>query len=78
MPDVGSCLFCRLVELDLIEESALKRLIHVLLQIRGGNHDTIELFHLLQDDVLQRVLHFIHRILCPILTLADDGISLVK
>ena len=38
VPDAGARLFCRLFKLNLIEESALKCLVHVLLQVGGGNH----------------------------------------
>ena len=78
MPDAGTSLLRRSVELDLIEEPALEGLIHILLQVGGGDHDAVERFHLLQDDVLKLVLHLIDGILRPTLSLANDGISLIK
>ena len=77
-PDVGTGLFCGLIELNFIQKSALKSFIHILLQIGGGYHDAVKIFHLLQDDILQRVLHFVNGILCPILSFANDGICLIK
>ena len=68
----------RFVELDFIQEAALESFIHILLQISGGYEDAIEHFHLLQDDVLDTVLHLVHSTLCPVLTNADDGVSLVE
>ena len=78
VPDAGTSLLRRFLELDLIEESAFEGLIHIFLQVGGGDHDTLECLHLLQDDVLQRVLHLIDGILRPTLSLADDGICLIK
>ena len=67
-----------LVELDFIQETALEGFIHILLQIGGGDEDAIEGFHLLQNDVLDTVLHLVHTPLCHLLTTIDDGIGFVE
>ena len=53
VPDMSASILGRLLKLDFLEESAFKGLVHILLQIGGGYHDAVELFHFLQDDVLQ-------------------------
>ena len=58
-PDAGTSLFRWLIELDLIQKSTLEGLVLILLEIGGGNHDAIQLFHLLQDDILERVIYIL-------------------
>ena len=64
-----------LFELDFIEEAALEGAVQVLRQVRGGNHDAVQRLHLLQDDVLDGVLHLIYSALCSLLADADDGVG---
>ena len=66
------------LELDFIKESTFKSLIHVLYQIGRGDQDTVERFHLLQDDVLDGVLHFIDGSLCTLLTFADNRVRFIE
>ena len=40
------------LKLDLVEESALKRFIHILSEVGCGNENSIQCFHFLKDDVL--------------------------
>lgn len=75
---MGTGLLSGFLELDFVEEAALEGSVEVLCQIGGGYHDAVELFHLLQDDVLNGVLHLVYRVLCPLLADADDGVGLVE
>ena len=67
-----------LLKFDFIEESTFKCLVHVLSEVRCGNEDSIESFHFLKNDVLNRVLHLFNSSFGPLLSFADDCISLVK
>ena len=78
VPDVGTGFFGGLLELDLIEEAALKGRVEILRQVGGCNHNAVELLHLLQDDVLDGVLHLVHRTLCSLLADTDNGIGFVE
>ena len=78
MPNQRAGFHGGLLELDLVEETALESLVQVLLQVGGGNHDAVELLHLLEDDVLDGVLHLVNRILRTVLALADNGVGLVE
>ena len=49
------------LELNLIDEAALKRLVKILRKVGCSNHNTLQLLHLLQNDVLDGILHLIHR-----------------
>ena len=55
----------RLVKTYLVEEAALKGTVKVLSQIGGGDKDTVKIFHLLQNNVLDGVLHFVNGIFRP-------------
>ena len=68
----------RFVKLYLIEETSLKSLIHILLEIGSGYHDAIKRFHLLKDNVLDRVFHLVHSTISTLLTFSDDGISFIE
>ena len=67
-----------LFELDFVEEAALKGAVQVLRQVRAGNHDAVQRLHLLQDDVLDGVLHLIDSALFSLLAYANDGVGFVE
>ena len=60
VPDAHAGLQRGLVELDLVEETTLEGLVHVLREVGGGDEDAVEGLHLLKDDVLDVVLHLIN------------------
>ena len=66
------------MELHLVEETTLKGLVEITRQVGGGNEDAVEVFNLLQDNVLHGVVHLINRVLYVLSTLVDDGIGLVE
>ena len=68
----------RLVEPNLVEETALESSIEVFLQVGGSDEDAVERLHLLKDDVLDGVLHLVHGIAGTALASADNGIGLVE
>ena len=66
------------IELHLIKETTLESLVEVLHQICCGNKYAVNPFHLLKDNVLQRVLHLV---CCPFGTFmahANNSIGLVE
>ena len=67
-----------LLELDLVEEAALEGRVEVLRQVGGGYHDAVQRLHLLQDDILDGVLHLVHGTCSPLSADAYDGIGLVE
>ena len=66
------------MELHLVEETALESRVEVAHQVRGGNQDAVEVLHLLQDDVLQGVVHLVDARLHVLETLHKDGVRLVE
>lgn len=56
MPYLSSRLNIGTVELNLVEETAFKCPVHIILQVGGGNEDSIEVLHLLKDNILNSVL----------------------
>ena len=67
-----------LVELDLVEEAALEGAVEVAREVGGRDEDTVEVFHLLQDDVLHGVLHLVDGVLDVLRTLVEDCIGLIE
>lgn len=47
-------------EFDFEQETALEGGVEIVGEVGGGDKDAVELFHLLQDDVLHGVLHPFH------------------
>ena len=64
--------------MNLIKETAFKSLIHVLRHVCSGNQNTIKRFHLLQDNILNGVLHFVNGTFSSFLSFPDNGICLVE
>ena len=79
-PNLGLHLGVRLVELHLVNETALEGRIEVTRQVRGGNENTVEVLHFLQNNVLHSIVHFLHlRTVTPYFAaLAEDGVGLVE
>lgn len=63
---------------NLIEEAALESLVHILGKIGRGDESAVERLHLLEDDVLNRVLNFVHSPFCSFLTFVDDSVCYVE
>ena len=62
----------------LVKKAALEGAVEVFREVGGDYQDAVETLHLLQDDILEGVLHLIDGIICPLLADADDGVSLVE
>ena len=67
VPDVLPHPGIGLLKLYFIEEPALEGRVEIALQVGGGDEDAFQALHLLQDDVLNGILHLIDRILRPLL-----------
>ena len=68
----------RPLETDLVEEASLEGRVEVLGQVGRGDQDPVQGFHLLQDDVLDAVLHLVDGVFRPIHPLPEDGVRLVE
>lgn len=77
-PNPGSRLGCGALKAQLVEEPTLECRVEVLLEVGGGNHDSLQALHLLQDDVLDGVFHLIDGILGTALAGAYHGVGLVE
>ena len=67
-----------LLKLDLVEETALEGFVHIGGEVGGGDEDAIELLHLLEDDVLDGILHLVDTARHILESGADDGIGLIE
>ena len=72
--------FAGFLELDLEEETTLEGIVEVVGEVGGGNQNAVELFHLLEDDVLHGVVHLLDRCIgvADGGAAAEDGIGLVE
>ena len=59
MPNIHAGFERWLLELDFVKESAFKGLVHILNEVGGGDKDTVKVLHLLKDNVLDGVFHFV-------------------
>ena len=78
LPDLLAHSGVGLLEHDLVKETALEGRVEVLGEVGGGNHDAVQVLHLLQDDVLHGVLHLIDSVLCARFSGTDKSIGLVE
>ena len=78
VPDAHAGFKGRLLKLNFVEESAFKSIVHITSQVCGGNKNAIKVFHLLKDDVLDRVLHLVDGCLRSFESFVDDGVSLIE
>ena len=69
---------CGFKELYFIEEPAVKSTIQILRKVGGRDEDAVEVLHLLQQDILHRVLHLIHRVLHVRHTHAEQGVRFIE
>ena len=78
MPDTALCLCGRVVELYLVEEAAFESLVEVGGEVGGGNHDAFKLLHFLQNDVLDGIVHLIHRVVHIGDAFAENSVGLIE
>ena len=67
-PDFGLGTYLGLIELYLVEEPSLEGLVKVLGEVRSCDKDAVKVLHLLEDDVLDGVLHLVDSPLGSLLT----------
>lgn len=66
-------------ELDLVKEAALEGIVKGRGQVGGADHDAVQPLHLLQDDVLDALLHPVHSVGASVpWPLAEDSVALVE
>ena len=78
LPNLGTDCGIGRLELNFVEEAALECAVKITLEVGRGDEDAVKVLHLLQQDVLEGVLHLVHCIFGTTLALADDGIGLVE
>ena len=78
LPDLLLSFHRRILELDLEEETALKSTIQVSNKVGGGNHDAVQLLHLLKNDVLHGVLGLGRWAQKTVLPSGEDSVCLVE
>ena len=69
-----------LVELHLVYKASLEGTVEVAGKVSGGDENAVEVFHLLQDDVLHGIVHLLDGgvITTESGAFAEDGIGLVE
>ena len=78
IPDLTLDIHGRIIELHFVEKAALECLIQVLRKVCRGNQDSLKIFHLLENDVLKTVLHFVDCSFCPRFPDAKNGVGLIE
>lgn len=79
LPDMLTRLHGGRSELHLVEEAALEGIVKSRGQVGGTYHDTVQSLHLLQDDVLDALLHPVHSVGASVSRpLAEDSVALVE
>ena len=66
------------IETDLVEEAAFEGRVEILGQVGRGDQDPVQGLHLLQDDVLDAVLHLVDGVFRPIHPLSENGVRLIE
>ena len=77
-PDVLALFGRWLLELNFVEEAAVEGIVQRAGQIGRGYHDSLKIFHFLQDDVLHGVFHLIHRIKTAFVTAVQQSIRFIE
>lgn len=77
-PDLGSYGGFRSLEVDFVEETPLEGLVDVVGKVGSGDKDAFHRLHLLEDNVLDGVLHLVHGALGTLPAYSENRVSLVE